>query len=107
MTRFRRCSKHVCMMKHLKRRSRKLHRLVVPIAAIPLALTSMSGAIYGTVLAMNIDAPWLLRLHTGNFGVINLQPIYSPLIGVLTLVLIASGIALLVGARRTPNSIQD
>jgi len=56
---------------------------------------------------MNIDAPWLLRLHTGNFGIINLQPIYSPLIGVMTLVLIASGIALLVGVRRTPNSIQN
>jgi hypothetical protein len=94
-------------MAKLSQRSRKLHRLLVPIAAIPLALTSMSGAIYGTVLAMNIDAPWLLRLHTGNFGVINLQPIYSPLIGVMTLVLIASGIALLVGGRRTPNSIQD
>lgn len=94
-------------MKHLNHRSRKLHRILVPFAAIPLALTSMSGAIYGTVLAMNIDAPWLLRLHTGNFGVINLQPIYSPLIGVMTLVLIASGIALLVGERRTPNSIHD
>jgi hypothetical protein len=94
-------------MKHLNHRSRKIHRLLVPIAAIPLALTSMSGAIYGTVLAMNIDAPWLLRLHTGNFGVINLQPIYSPLIGVMTLVLVGSGITLLVGGRRTPNSIHD
>lgn len=107
MMRSRRRSDPVCMMKHLNPRYRKLHRLVVPIAAIPLALTSMSGAIYGTVLAMNIDAPWLLRLHTGNFGVINLQPIYSPLIGLMTLVLVASGIALLVGGRRTPNSIQD
>jgi hypothetical protein len=31
------------------RRSRKLHRLLVPIAAAPLALTSLSGAIYGTI----------------------------------------------------------
>ena len=107
MMRSRMRSNHVCTMKNLNRRSRKLHRLVVPIAAIPLALTALSGAIYGTVLAMNIDAPWLLRLHTGNFGIVNLQPIYSPLIGVLTLVLIASGIALLVGGRRTPSSIQN
>ena len=107
MMRSRRPNDHVCMRKHLNHRSRKIHRLLVPIAAIPLALTSMSGAIYGTVLAMNIDAPWLLRLHTGNFGVINLQPIYSPLIGVMTLVLVASGITLLVGGRRTPNSIHD
>jgi len=47
-------SNHVCTMKNLNRRSRKLHRLVVPIAAIPLALTALSGAIYGTVLAMNM-----------------------------------------------------
>jgi hypothetical protein len=40
------------------RRSRKLHRQLIPIAAIPLALTSISGALYSTVLAMNIDAPW-------------------------------------------------
>lgn len=81
------------------RRSRKLHRLLVPIAAAPLALTSLSGAIYGTILYYNIDAPWLLRLHTGNFGVVNLQPFYSPLIGILTLVLVISGISLLL---RTP-----
>jgi hypothetical protein len=43
---------------------------------------------------MNIDAPWLLRLYNGNFGVLNLQPIYSPLIGVMALVVVVSGIAL-------------
>lgn len=75
-------------------RSRKLHRLLVPIAAAPLALTALSGAIYGTILHYNIDAPWLLRLHTGNFVVVNLQPFYSPLIGILTLVLVISGISL-------------
>ena len=100
MMRSRRRSDDVCMMKPLNRRSRTLHRLVVPIAAIPLALTTASGALYGTVLSFNIDAPWLLRMHTGNFGVINLQPIYSPLIGVMTLILIASGISLLIGGRR-------
>lgn len=81
------------------RRSRRLHRLLVPIAAVPLALTALSGAIYGTILGFNIDAPWLLRLHTGNFGLVNLQPIYSPLIGILTLVVIGSGMALLLGGR--------
>lgn len=88
------------------RRSRKLHRLLVPIAAAPLALTSLSGAIYGTILYYNIDAPWLLRLHTGNFGVINLQPFYSPLIGILTLVLVISGITLLLQSGRTRAPIE-
>jgi hypothetical protein len=94
-------------MKHLNRRSRKLHRLVVPIAAIPLALTTASGALYGTGLSFGIDAAWLLRMHTGNFGVINLQPIYSPLIGVMTLILIASGISLLIGGRQPRQSTKD
>ena len=83
-----------------QRRSRRLHRILVPIAAAPLALTSLSGAIYGTLLYWNMDASWLLRLHTGNFGVINLQPFYSPLIGILTLMLVASGLALLLNKSR-------
>ena len=82
------------------RHSRRLHRLVVPIAALPLALTSLSGALYGSLLQTDIDAPWLLRLHTGNFGLVNLQPLYSPLIGLATLVLVASGLSLLLQGRR-------
>lgn len=94
-------------MQRLSRRSRRLHRWLVPFAALPLALTALSGAIYGTALSYNMDAPWLLRLHTGNFGIVNLQPIYSPLIGVFTLVLIASGIVMVVGGRRAGRSSPD
>lgn len=61
------------------------------------------GGIYGTVLSFNIDAPWLLRLHTGNFGVINLQPIYSPLLAIMTLVLVISGLSLLQSGRVRPS----
>ena len=89
------------MTPQLQRRSRRLHRILVPFAAAPLALTSLSGAIYGTLLYWNMDASWLMRLHTGNFGVINLQPFYSPLIGILTLMLVASGLALLLNKSRT------
>lgn len=85
-----------------QRHSRRLHRLVVPIAALPLALTSLSGAVYGSLLETNIEAPWLLRLHTGNFGVVNLQPFYSPLIGLATLVLVVSGLSLLLQGQRKP-----
>jgi hypothetical protein len=79
----------------------------MPIAAIPLAHTTASGALYGTVLSFGTDAPWLLRMHTGDFGAINLQPIYCPLIGVLTLILIASGISLLVGGRQKCQPTPD
>jgi len=74
MMRFRRRNEPSGRMNKLNRRSRKLHRRLVPVAAIPLALTGLSGAVYGTVLSFKIDAPWLLRLHTGNVGLINLQP---------------------------------
>jgi hypothetical protein len=85
--------------------ARRFHRLVVPIAAAPLALTSLSGAVYGTILAFNLDAPWLLRLHTGNFGFVNLQPYYSPLIGIFTLVLVSSGLSLLVRSGRPRRTL--
>lgn len=94
-------------MPRLPRRSRQLHRLLVPIAAAPLALTALSGGVYGTVLSFNIDAPWLLRLHTGNLGIVNLQPYYSPLIGVLTLILVASGVSMLLGGRRSAPSPRE
>lgn len=94
-------------MTTLKRRSRRLHRLLVPVAALPLALTSLSGALYGTAIEANIDLPWLLKLHTGNFGLINLQPIYAPLLGLFTLALVASGTALLLGRSRAERASSD
>jgi len=90
----------------LQRHSRRLHRLVVPIAAVPLALTALSGALYGTLLDTDLDTAWLLRLHTGNFGLVNLQPIYAPLIGIGTLVVVASGLALLRGRGRLAQGAQ-
>jgi hypothetical protein len=77
------------------RQARHLHRLLVMLAVVPLALTALSGAIDGTELSFNIVAPWLLRLHTGNFGFVNLQPLYALLIGLLSLLMIGSGVALL------------
>ena len=87
-----------------QRRARRLHRLVVPLAAVPLALTSLSGAVYGSLLQSDIDLPWLLRLHTGNFGLINLQPFYAPVIGLATLLLVATGVSLLLPPRQPPSS---
>ena len=51
------------------------------------------------LLEQNIDAFWLLKIHTGNFGAINLQPIYSVMLGVLTVVVTVSGLVMLI---RTP-----
>ena len=81
-------------------RFRRAHRLVVSIAAAPLLLTAASGSLYSLLLERGIDAFWLLKIHTGKFGPINLQPYYSVLLGVLTLVVIASGVAMLFSSNR-------
>ena len=91
--------------RHLRRR---IHRALVPIAAIPLIITALSGSIYGLMLANNIDAFWLLKVHTGNFGMLNLQPYYSAIIGVLTLIIAISGVGLLLGGpRKRPASLSS
>jgi len=74
--------------------------LLVPLAAAPLLLTAASGSLYSALLEQGVDAFWLLKVHTGRFGPINLQPYYSLLLGVLTLVVIASGLGLLLPSRR-------
>jgi len=78
---------------------RRVHRSIVPLAALPLLLTAFSGSLYGALSAQGIEAFWLLKLHTGNFGAINLQPYYSTVLGLLTLFVAGSGIGLLVGGR--------
>ena len=79
--------------------ARRLHRWLVPIAAAPLLLTAGTGSLYSLLLEQDIDAFWLLKIHTGDFGPINLQPIYSVILGVLTVVVTVSGLVLLI---RTP-----
>ena len=77
-----------------------MHRGVVVVAALPLLITSATGSIYSLLLEQGVDAFWLLKIHTGRFGVVNLQPYYSWLLGVLTLLAIGSGTLLLVGKPR-------
>jgi uncharacterized iron-regulated membrane protein len=84
-----------------KTRWRQLHRWVVPIAAVPLLLTAATGSLYSLLLERGIDAFWLLKIHAGRFGSLNLQPYYSGLLGLFTLVVIGSGLALLLSGRRT------
>ncbi len=88
------------MPRSLSVRFRRLHRLLVPLAAAPLLLTAASGSLYSLLLEQGIDAFWLLKVHTGRFGPLNLQPYYSVLLGLLTLVVIISGLAMLMSKNR-------
>ena len=82
-------------------RARRLHRLLVPLAAAPLLLTAASGSLYSLLLEQGVDAFWLLKIHTGRFGPLNLQPYYSILLGLATLVVIVSGVVLLLPRPRS------
>ncbi|MFN9055844.1 MAG: hypothetical protein ACK5W5_02545 [Cyanobacteriota bacterium] len=85
----------------LNARFRRAHRVVVPLAAAPLLLTAASGSLYSLLLEQGIDAFWLIKIHTGRFGPINLQPYYSLLLGALTLVVLGSGLVMLLSSSRT------
>ena len=82
------------------RRARKVHRWLIPIAAVPLLITASTGSLYSLLLEQGIDAFWLLKIHTGNFGVLNLQPVYPMLLGALTVIVTVSGAAMLLRPSR-------
>ena len=82
-------------MKKLKSNKRKMHRKIAAISAIPLLVTIVSGTIYSFIQPLGIDAFWLIKWHTGNFGVINLQPFYSIFLGITSIASVISGVRLL------------
>ena len=82
-------------MRKLKPNKRKIHRRVTAITAIPLLITILSGTIYSILQPLGVDAFWLIKWHTGNFGIINLQPFYSIFLGIASIISIVSGLRLL------------
>ena len=73
----------------------KIHRKVATFSAITLLVTIISGTIYSFLQLFGVDAFWLIRWHTGNFGIFNLQPFYSIFIGISSIISVVSGINLL------------
>ena len=81
-------------------RARKVHRWLVPLTALPLLITAGTGSLYSVLLEQEIDVFWLLKIHTGNFGVLNLQSFYPMLLGTLTVIVTLSGAAMLMRPSR-------
>ena len=77
-----------------KTKTRKLHRSITLIAVITLLITVLSGSLYSLFQYFGLDYFWLMKFHTGNFFLINLQPIFSPVLGFLTIFAILSGLFL-------------
>ena len=81
-------------------KARRIHRWVMPLAAAALLITASTGSLYSLLLEQGIDAFWLLKVHTGQLGWVNLQSVYPMLLGVLTIVVTGSGVAMLLKPNR-------
>ena len=82
-------------MGKLKTDKRKIHRKITTLSAIPLLITILSGTFYSFLQPLGVDAFWLIKWHTGNFGIINLQPFYSIFLGISSIISVISGIKIL------------
>ena len=82
-------------MQKTKINKRKIHRKVAALSAIPLLITIISGTAYSILQPFGIDAFWLIKWHTGNFEILNLQPFYSIFLGISSLISVISGVKLL------------
>ena len=75
-------------------KTKKLHRRFTLLAVLPLFITVISGSLYSFLQYFGLDFFWLMKIHTGNFFFINLQPLYTPVVGFLTITAIISGLLL-------------
>ena len=89
-------------MRTYQARLRKLHRVLAPVMIVPVLLTLITGSVYQMVdlAGKGGDFDWLLDLHKGHFGILNLEVIYPFLnaLGLLTLAI--SGISMWLQMRR-------
>ena len=80
--------------------SRNIHRNLVPFAALPLIITAITGVIFSVLDQRGIEADWLIQIHSGHYGPINLQPYYAYLLGICVLILVITGAAMWWRTRR-------
>ncbi|BDA73940.1 hypothetical protein CAL7716_081060 [Calothrix sp. PCC 7716] len=78
-------------MANFKFSLRQLHRILAPLMALPLLLSLTTGTAYAVseIVFKDERFRWLIKIHEGNFGWINLEDIY-PFInaaGLLTLII--------------------
>jgi hypothetical protein len=69
--------------------ARSLHRRLVPVVAMPLLLTVLSG-----IGLSRFPSATLYALHTGDFGRLDLTGSYTAVLGICLLILMISGLSL-------------
>ena len=87
-----------------KARLRQLHAALAPFMAFPLLLTLFTGISFQMAVMSDKSNEflWLLELHRGKFGHINLENIYPFLNALGLLTLIITGILLWLRIKEQP-----
>ncbi len=88
-----------------KARFRQMHRTFAPIMLLPLLLTLLTGSLYqiADLSDQGNTFSWLIELHKGHFGNINLEIIYPFLNALGLLLLIITGIPMWLQSIRQPR----
>ena len=87
-------------------KNKVFHRRMTLIAVFPLLITVISGSLYSLFQYFGLDLFWLMKIHTGNFFFVNLQPLYSPVLGFLTMAAIISGLFLFPRSKKQNQRIK-
>ncbi len=84
---------------------RQLHRVLAPILILPLLLTLITGSLFqiAVITGKANEFTWLLDLHRGKFGRINLEMIYPFFNALGLLLLLITGIIIWFKYRPTRN----
>jgi len=83
---------------------RRVHRWLAPLMVLPLLLTLLTGVLFQLAgfAQQERQYRWLMALHKGHFGVLNLSSVYPLLNALGLLFLVVTGVSMwLQGQRRT------
>jgi uncharacterized iron-regulated membrane protein len=73
----------------LMKKFRQWHRYLAPVMILPIVLTAITGSLFeiADLAGQDKQYKWLLNLHKGHFGPLNLEVIYPFLntLGILVL----------------------
>lgn len=91
---------------------RTYHRLLAPIVLLPFMITLLTGSLYQIALMMgNFDFYWLIEVHKGKYGPLDLSFIYPFLNAFGLLFMVGTGISMWwqgwQNQRRRTKSSQD
>lgn len=88
---------------HYLQNVRHFHRTLAPIMLLPVLLTLITGTIYQMfdLAGKGDDFDWLLDLHKGHFGPLNLEIVYPFLNALGLLFLVLTGTSIWLNMRRS------